>query len=474
MTPADSDPRRRLSGWLHRDHTRGNLVTSMWVLALPLLASNVLGGLVFQVVDLGFLSRLGEEAVTAVIVTNQSLRQVLFMLVMGASFGAQALIARSVGSGRPGEADHIAGQVVVLGFAASAVFAVLGTVFAPEMLATMRVAPEVLEIGVPYVRLSFALNFGFVFLFLFNAILNGAGDATTPLLVAVVQTAVGLLGEWVFIFGNWGAPALGIQGVAWGVACGHVVAGAIAVSMLFRGTSRVHLRLRHFAPDAAVLRRLVALSWPPAIQLLSAFVVNVIFIRLMGELSSNAQAAYSIGLRISMMGPMLAFPLAGAAATLVGQNLGAGRIRRAWQSIGLGLAVNLGLLWSIGAGMALFRREIMALLASDPEVIAIGSEMLLFQAAAFALWAFYFVCFRSLQGAGQVAVPMVASILTAVFVSLPTGLLLSGPLGWGHTGIFAATVVGSAVNTLVTGGWIVSGRWARRTAPSAAPGPEPT
>lgn len=453
---------RGLARWLRRDHTRGSLVTSMWVLSLPLVATNVLGALVYQLVDLAFISRLGEDAVTAVIVTNQSLRQILFMLVMGSSFGAQALIAQTVGAGRSEQADHVAGQVVVLGFAVSSAFAVAGVVWAPELLAAMRVSPEVLETGVPYVRLTFALNFGFVFLFLFNAILNGAGDSTTPLLVALIQTAVSLFFEWILIFGNWGAPALGVSGVALGVACGQAAAGALALSMLLRGTSRVHLRRHHFRPDPRVLRRLVALSWPPAVQLLATFVVNVIFIRTMGEISANAQAAYSIGLRISMMGPMLAFPLAGAAATLVGQNLGAGRVRRAWQSIGLGLAVNITLLWTIGAGMALFRGEIMALLADDPEVIAIGSEMLLFQAAAFAVWGFYFVFFRSLQGAGQVGVPMLGSIFSSVCVSLPTGLLLSGPLGWSYTGIFAATVAGSTVNTLVTGGWLASGRWTRR------------
>ncbi len=462
MSASDRESSGRPSQWLHRDHTRGSLVKSMGLLSLPLIASNVVGGVAFQLVDLGFISRLGEDAVTAIIVTNQSLRQVLFMLIMGFSFGTQALIARAVGAGVPDEADHVAGQVVVLGLGVSMVFAVLGVWLAPELLAAMKVSPAALEVGTPYVRLTFALNFGFVFLFLFSAVLNGAGDATTPLLVVVVQTAVSLLAEWLLIFGHWGFPELGVRGVAIGVACGQAVAGALALSMLFQGASRVHLRLRHLRPDPAILGRILRLSWPPALQLLSAFMINVIFIRLMGEISAQSQTAFSIGLRISMMGPMLAFPLAGATATLVGQNLGAGRVDRAWRSIGLGLAVNIALLWTAGGGMALFRREIMEMLASDPEVIAIGSEMLLFQAAAFGIWAFYFVFFRSLQGAGSVAVPMLASIFTSLCVALPTGILLSGPLGWGHTGIFAATVVASATNTLITGTWLATGRWAHR------------
>jgi len=465
VSEGPAQPERRPGGLAairNRDHTRGRLAVSMLALSLPLVITNIFGGLTFQLVDLAFISRLGEDAVTAIIVTNQSLRQVVFMLIMGASFGAQALIAHAVGAGRPERADHVAGQVVVAGFGASTVFAVLGVIFAPELLAAMKVSPEVLGIGVPYVRLVFGLNFGFVFIFLFNAILNGAGDSTTPLFVTLVQTAVGLLAEWVLIFGHWGAPALGVRGAALGVACGQTVAGVLALSVLFRGSSRVHLRWHHLVPDPAVLRRLVRLASPPALQLLSGFLLNLVFIRLMGELGPKPQAAYSIGLRISMMGPMMAFPLAGAAATLVGQNLGARRVDRAWRAIALGLAVNVVLLWTAGGAMALHRERIMGLLATDPEVIAIGSQMLLFQAGSFALWAFYFVFFRALQGAGAVGFPMVTSIFTSLCVALPAGLLLSGPLGWGYTGIFTASVLGSAVNTLLTGAWIATGRWSRR------------
>ena len=118
---------------------------------------------------------------TAVVITNQSLRQVFFMLVMGASFGSQGLIARSIGEGRQELADHIAGQTVLLGILIASIAAAMGLLFPAQMLGAMNVSPEVLEVGIPYVRLVFALNFGFVFVSLFNAILNGAGDTATPL-----------------------------------------------------------------------------------------------------------------------------------------------------------------------------------------------------------------------------------------------------------------------------------------------------
>jgi putative MATE family efflux protein len=430
------------------------------VLALPVLGTSVAGAS-FQLVDLAFVSRLGEDATTAVVVTNQSLRQAFFMIVMGASFGGQGLIARCVGEGRGHAADHAAGQLVVLGLALAVIAALVGVLAPRPLLAALNVSERVLEVGVPYVRSVFALSAGLVFVLFTSAILNGAGDATTPFLVAIFQTPLALFAEWCFIFGNLGAPRLGIHGVAVGIAVGQVGAIILCARVLFRGTSRVHLRLPHLVPDPPLLRRLVALSWPPAVQLLSGFLVTVFFIRLVGDFGATAQTAYSIGLRLGMVGPMLAFPIAGACATLVGHNLGARQIPRAWLALGVGLAAHAALLWSLAALLYVFRVPIVTAFSDDGEVVRIGSELLAYQAGSFALFAFYFVFLRTLQGAGDVRVPMWISLANALCVTLPLGVWLSGPRGMGPTGIFLASLAGSVSVTLATGCWLATGRWTR-------------
>jgi putative MATE family efflux protein len=437
-------------------------MTSMWVLSIPLMLTGVLGGLVFQLVDLSFITRLGEDSVTAIVVSNQSLRQVIFMMMMGAATGAQALLARSIGAGDRESADHVAGQVFALGLAASVLFAVLGLLFAEPLLSAMNVSPTVLEIGTPYLRLTFLLSFGFVLHAMFGAIMNGAGDATTPLVVSLVSTAVTLFAEWLLIFGNLGSPALGVQGVVWGGLIGQLASGAIALRVIAGRGARVRLRLAHLWPDWTVARRIMSLSWPPAVQMASQFFVTVFFIRLLGSMGEQAQAAYSIGLRISMMGPMIAFPLAGACATLVGQNLGARQVDRAWRAIGVGIVSNMVILWPLAGVLLFFRSEIMQLLATDPEVIRIGSELFLYQAPVFCLWAFHFVFMRSLQGAGDMTMPMLISITCAVGVTLPVGYGLAVGLDWGPTGVFAATLAGSLVSTTATGLYLATGRWTRR------------
>jgi putative MATE family efflux protein len=447
--------------WRDRDHTRGSLLTSLIVLALPLVATSLFGGVLFQLIDLKLISGLGDQAVTAVVVTNQSLRQFFFMLVMGASFGTQGLIARSIGEKKLDQADHVAGQTVLMGLILSCFLALLGLMFSRELLGIMNVSSEVLAIGVPYVRLVLLLNFGFIFVNIFNAILNGAGDTATPFLIAVVQTLLSLLGEWALIYGNLGMPALGISGVALGMGVGQIGSILLISRILFGGGSRVHVRRRHMRPDPEVMKSVLVLAWPPALQMLGTFLVTVVFIRMMGDFGDKAQTAYSIGLRMGMLAPMICFPLAGAVATLVGQALGSGSVRRAWQAIQVGLAVVCALMWSLAVVLYLFRETLLRIFTQDPEVIAIGSRMLTWQAASLVPLAFSFVFFRALQGAGDMMIPMVISVLNAVLLTLPLGIYLAETRGMGPEGLFIAQFVGALVGTTFTGAWVATGRWTR-------------
>lgn len=456
-----ASPLARLLALRHRDHTQGSLLVSLFALALPLVGMSVFGGVLFQIVDLKLVSGVGEDATTAVVVTNQSIRQIVFMVVMGAGFGAQGLVSRHVGEGRGDAADHVTGQTLLLGIGVAVTAAAVGLVAARPFLSALNVSPEVLAQGVPYLRLVLGLSFAFVLTNLANAILNGAGDTTTPFLIAIAQTLVGLLAEWTLIYGHAGLPPLGIRGVALGAACGQLAALALVVRVITRGRARVHLRARHLRPDPPLLRHLIALSWPPAIQLIGGFLVTILFIRWMGDFGPKAQAAYSIGLRLGMTAPMICFPLAGAIATLVGQAIGAGNVRRAWRAMGIGILVHAALMWSLGVFLFAFRVEILEFFADDPEVIEIGARLLVWQAASYFFLAFQFVFMRGLQGAGDVRVPMLISIVSSLGFTLPIGWLLSTRLGMGPDGLFVASFAGAAAGTLGTGAWVATGRWTR-------------
>ncbi|MFT5441170.1 MAG: putative MATE family efflux protein [Myxococcota bacterium] len=446
-----------------RDHTKGSLYGSLLVLSLPLVATSIFGGVIFQMGDLKLISTLGTDAMTAIIITNQTLRQVFIMFVMGASFGAQGMVARAIGNGDQEGADHVAGQVILLGVGLSIFMACFGIFVPREMLAAMNVSPEVLEVGVPYVRLVMILNFGMIFVFLTNSILTGAGDTTTPFVVAVVQSLVGLFAEYCFIYGAFGFPAMGIEGAALGLIVGHVVSTAFIVNTILRGKTRIHLRRRHLSPDYVVIKAIVKQAWPPAIQMISGFLVTLYFVRLMGSFGATAQAAYSIGLRLGMVGPMVAFPLAGATATLIGQNLGAGDVKRAWMSLWSGLSVHATLMISMAIALFFYRVPFLEAFSNDPDVIELGDEMLYYQSLTFVCLAFYFVFFRALQGAGDVMFAMFASLANSIF-NIALGTYLAINLDYGASGIFISGLVSSALVTVIMGAWISTGRWAKRHA----------
>jgi len=243
---------------------------------------------------------------------------------------------------------------------------------------------------------------------------------------------------------------------------------ALGLVVLFRGRSRVHLRRRHLRPDPALLKQVLKLSWPPAIQMATNVAMTFTYLRLAGNFGETVQTAYAIGLRLGMIVPMIGFPLAGAAATLVGQALGSGNPARAWQAIRVGLLVHGSVLWTFALVLLFFRKDVMGLLTSDPEVIAVGTEYLLYLAGAFFAWAFYFVFLRSLQGAGDMLVPMVIS-LGSTLLAIALAITLSLHTDLGRQGLWIAFLTSSWISTLGTGLRVATGRWARRAPHSPAP-----
>lgn len=419
--------------------------------------------LVFQLADFSFLARLGDAPMAAVIIANQTLRQFVNVLLMGMAFASQALIARAVGEGDGARADHLAGQLVLIGAAFSTLVAIAGLAV-PELLFAITGAEESFAVyGVPYVRLVLALGYGMAGFQLFNAILSAAGDTTTPFFVMTVQTLVAIVAEWILIFGHLGAPALGVEGVALGTAAGQLLSTGIGLVVLFRGGSRVHLRWRHLVPDGSLLRQIGLLSWPPALQMGTQAVVVLVYVRLAGEFGEAVQAAYAIGLRIGMLGPMLCFPLASACATLVGQALGAGDVPRAWRALRVGVLVHGGVMLTIAASLFFLRLPLMELLSDDPEVVVVGAEYLQYLAGCFACWSLFFIWFRALQGAGDMLVPAMISIGTALFVSLPLAFWLSSTIG--REGLWIAFLASAVVSTAGTTWRVASGAWTRRLAP---------
>lgn len=246
----------------------------------------------------------------------------------------------------------------------------------------------------------------------------------------------------------------------------------VGLTVLFSGRSRVRLRARHLRADPAALRTILKSAWPPALQMMGMVITTFAFLRLSADFGPSVQTAYSIGLRLGMIVPAFSFPLATACATLVGQALGAGNVRRAWRAIGTGVLVHGSVMCTFAAVVFVFRRELLGLITSDPEVIDVGSEYLVFSAASFVLLGFNLVAMRALQGAGDFIVPMLISIGSTLCVGIPAAYTLAESMG--PTGIWAGSLAGTFAATVAMGGWLATGRWTRRAAVLAPPAPAPS
>jgi putative MATE family efflux protein len=463
LSPAREVPGPSLLARLRdRDHTQASILGSLLVLALPSVLTGVLGGGLFQMVELRFLGDLGADAVAAAGASNQILRQVIFLLTFGVTIAAQMWIAQLVGMGRVDDAEHAAGQSFVIGAVLAVLAAVVGGFFAEPLAVLVTGDAVVAELAAIYVRITFLTFFLFIATQIFTSVLAGAGDTTTPLLINLVTTPVGIIAQFALAFGAFGIPALGMAGIAWGAAVGGLSGIGIALWALFTGRCRVHVRLRHLVPDWVVLGRLLAVSWQPSLHFLARSLIIMVFMGLSGRLGGAVQAAYTIGLRIEMLAVMVAFPIANACATLVGQNLAAGDVRRAWRSVFVSSGVVLAILVPAAGGLLAWRSDLVGLFTRDPEVLAMAAEYLFYSALVLAFYGLYFVAFRTLQAAGDMNTPMFISVGAALFVGAPLGIWLATYTELGATGMWIANMAYAGLNAFLMIAWMASGRWARR------------
>jgi putative MATE family efflux protein len=446
----------------HRDHTQGRLLVSIFVLALPAVISSS-GMALFQLFDLRFLGQIGDEAVAAAGATNQTLRQIFQVSAFGLSVAIQMMIAFAIGRADEEEAARIAGQ----SFLATSLMAVvaIGTVgLFPNFFVSLIVSEAAVPMAETYARITF-LFFAFnIFAQASNGILIGSGDATTPMLIGLLQVPVAIFFEYALTFGRFGFPELGVAGIAYGTAIGGAFSFVMASYVLFGGRSRIHVRLEHLRPDWVQLRQIARTAWQPALQMVARSAMIMVFMVLAAKIGSHVQAAYTIGLRIEMIAVMIAFPIANACATLVGQNLGAGNVGRAWRAVFAAAAVEVAILGPGAVALYLYRDAAVAIFTTDPLVAAEASEYLRYVSFILGFWGIYFVAFRTLQAAGDMLTPMLISIALAFGLGAPLALYLSGRPEYGASGMWIANVAYSSVNTLLMVLWLATGRWTRRGA----------
>ena len=427
------------------------------LLAIPMVIEMSMES-VFAVTDIFFVSKLGAAPVAAVGLT-ESLLAVVYALAMGLGTAVTAVVSRRIGEKDAEGASHASAQGVLLGLLVAVILGALGSIFAPQLLALMGASPDVLAAGTGFARVMLGGEASVILLFLLNAAFRGAGDAAIAMRVLLVSNAINIVLGPCLIFGVGPFPQLGVTGAAVATTIGRGIGASIAFITLTRGTHRLTVRLRHFVPDAGQMRHLVGLAGSATFQFIIGTASWIGLVRIISMFGSVQLAGYTVAIRLLIFALMPAWGLANAAATLVGQNLGAGKPDRAERSVWTACRYNLVFLTAIGIVFIAFAPALTSFFGRDVEVARIAALALRIMSIGFPCYAFGMVVMQAFNGAGDTWTPTWLNFVVFWCWEIPLAWFLAGPLGWGATGGFAAIPI--AFSTLAAVGAMLfrGGKW---------------
>jgi len=444
----------------HRDYTQGPVGRAILILAIPMVLEMSMES-VFAVVDVFFVSRLGPTAIATVGLT-ESMLTLVYTIAMGLGIGATAMVARRIGEHDAEGAARAATQAVVLGLGVSATLGVLGAVFAPELLALMGAEPEVIASGTNFTRVMLGGNASVLMLFLLNAIFRGAGDAAIAMRTLWLANAINIVLCPCLIFGLGPFPELGVTGAAVATTVGRGTGALFALSRLLRPGARVHLERRFLRVDVAVMGRLVRLSASGAAQLFIGMASWVLLVRVLSTFGSAALAGYTIAMRVIVFALLPSWGMSNAAATMVGQGLGARKPERAEQAVWIAARYNFAFLGVIGATFLFFAPLIVRIFTEDAAVARYAVDCLRVVAAGFVFYAFGMVLTQAFNGAGDTWTPTLINFFCFWLFEIPLAWLLALKLGMGPHGVFLAIALAYATIAVVSVVLFRRGKWKTR------------
>lgn len=448
--------REALAG-TERDYTTGSIGRAVFLLSVPMILEMAMESL-FGVVDIFFVARLGVDAVNTVGLT-ESMLTILFGIAMGLSMATTAVIARRTGEKDEDGAAVAAVQSVVLGLAVSLVMGLAGFLFAPNLLALMGAVPSVVATGSTYTRIILSGSGIILMLFLLNGIFRGAGDAAVAMRVLWLANAVNILLVPCLTTG-WGPfPELGVTGAAIATTTGRGIGVLYQLYLLFSGRSRVRLRPAHLRVEWDTLARLGRMASEAALQFLIATASWLLMARLVASFGPAAIAGYTIAVRIIIFCILPAWGMANAAATLVGQNLGAGKPDRAEQSVWRTGSYNAIFLGTLAIIFLTIPATVVRLVTDDPAVVSVAANCLRYFSAVYPLFAYGMVIVQAFNGAGDTRTPTWINLFCYWFWQIPLAWALGFPAGLGTGGIFAAVSVAEATLAVVGMYFFRRGAW---------------
>ena len=441
----------------HQDYTEAPIGRAVVLLAVPMVLEMLMES-VFVVADVFFVGRLGPDAVATVGIT-ESLMTVMYALAVGLSIGASATVARRIGEKDPGGAARSAVQSVLLGLAAAAAFGITGALFGEQLLRVMGASESVVQTGAGFARVMLGGSGTVLLLFLINAVFRGSGDAAIAMRVLWFANAINIILGPCLIFGLGPFPELGVVGAAVGTTIGRGSGVLYQLYHLTRRGGRIEIHPSHLGFDLGVMRTILRISGTATFQNFIATASWMGLIRILSGFGSAAVAGNTIGIRIILFALLPSFGVSNAAATLVGQNLGAGKPERAEAAAWKAGMYNTICLGSVGAIFLLFAPQLIQVFTSDPEVARYGIRCLRIVSAGFLFYGYAMVLTASFNGAGDTRTPTLIHLVCLWLWEIPLAWALAHPFGFGPSGVFIAMSVAFSTMALVSAWLFSKGTW---------------
>jgi putative MATE family efflux protein len=441
--------------------TRGPVLQSLITMSLPIMAANFLH-LAYQLTDTFWVGRLGSAAIASISISFP----VIFLIVSlggGMSMAGTILVAQYKGKNDKKAVDYVTAQTISTVFILSAVLACVGFFFSPHLIKLMGAEKEVFTAAVSYMKISFI---GIIFMFnfmVFQSLMRGVGDVKTPMYIILGTVLLNLIIDPMFIFGYGFVPPLGVAGAAVATITTQGISSVIGMYLLLSGKYQIHLHLRDMKPDIPLIKKMFALGMPASIEHSTVALGMNLLIFLVTRFGTIALAAYGIGHRISSVVVIPAIGFSMATSALVGQNIGAGKIRRAERIVRVATSIGFVSLTVMGILIFIFARQLSTVfIPGDIETIRMSAEFTRIMALTFGFIAIHHVLNGAFIGSGNTYIPMTLAFVSLWVLRFPVAYILSNHTALAEVGIWIAFPVANVITALITAVWFLRGTWKKR------------
>lgn len=443
--------KKSLNG-LEQDYTQGSIPLAVVLLAIPMILELSLES-IFAVVDIFFVSKLGQNAIATVGLT-ESVITLIYSVAIGLSTAASAIIARRIGEKNPKDAAHAGAQSFIVAITLTLLVSIAGVIFASDILRFMGASQEVIAEGVGFTRIMFGGSVAIVFLFLINGIFRGAGNAAMAMKSLWIASIINIILCPIFIhyFGLPGAAVATVIGRSTGVLyqCYH----------LFKGSGILKFRFSELRIDFKIIKSIISIAWPATIQFIIASGSWIILTRLVAETGGTvASAGYQIAFRNFVFFILPAWGLSNAAATLVGQNLGAKKTERAEKSVLVTAKFSAISMAFVTFLFVFFAHPIITIFSQDPGIVSYGTSALRIFGTGYIFYGISMVMTQALNGAGDTKTPTIINLICFWLIQIPLAYFLAQELNLQSTGVFMAIPITETIIAIVAWYYFKKGNW---------------